>query len=226
MAKHLQIRSNRQLIRLWYECLQICHSQGVFTDNLKRSEPFYREWGNVTDLDFAEWWKRKKHLFEDQQVKEIQRVSSNPYVINVSIPLNRKISNVLSDVKELVQTRQHELMDKLGQNETTQKSKYPKVGKYTFSQKEIKGRYLYQNLEMYKIFLKHGKPAINKQFLVTLYEDLKGRPRSLLAKSIYLLNDELYEKSNVDLDNEIRSIRRGIKSVEKTLNNVSIGKFP
>ncbi|MDA8552881.1 hypothetical protein N9L14_00605 [Alphaproteobacteria bacterium] len=226
MAKHLQIRSNRQLIRLWYECLQICHSQGVFTDNLKRSEPFYREWGNVTDLDFAEWWKRKKHLFEDQQVKEIQRVSSNPYVINVSIPLNRKISNVLSDVKELVQTRQHELMDKLGQNETTQKSKYPKVGKYTFSQKEIKGRYLYQNLEMYKIFLKHDQPAINKQFLVTLYEDLKGRPRSLLAKSIYLLNDELYEKSNVDLDNEIRSIRRGIKSVEKTLNNVSIGKFP
>jgi len=51
-----------------------------------------------------------------------------------------------------------------------------------------------------------------------------------LRKSvIYLPNMDEFEtifRTNVDLDNQIRTVRRGISNVEKTLANVSKGRFP
>ena len=37
---------------------------------------------------------------------------------------------------------------------------------------------------------------------------------------------EIQFPTNVSLDNQIRTVRRGIKEVEITMNNVSNGKFP
>ena len=56
------------------------------------------------------------------------------------------------------------------------------------------------------------------------------RQRSQLKRSMMNLPQldefETKYKTNVDLDDVIRSVRRSIKSVEKTLMNVSRGKFP
>ena len=54
-----------------------------------------------------------------------------------------------------------------------------------------------------------------------MYEDFNRRPKTVILNTLYLLNEELYELKNVDLDNSIRTIRRGFKEVEKILNNVS-----
>ena len=214
------------MIRLWFDCLQICHSLPDYTDNLKKSETFYREWGDISDIKFDDWWKVKKHLFEDYTVTEIDRVKSNPYVVNLSIPLNQNISTSIKEVRKIVEQRQLELIKEIGDDQTHKKSKYPRVGKYTFSQKEIKGRYHYQNIEMYKLYLQSGKPPINRDFLIWMYDTLKDRPNSLLWKSIGQLSDFLYESKNVDIDIQIRSVRRGLKSVEKVFEECEFGTVP
>ena len=117
-------------------------------------------------------------------------------------------------------------MNELGEDQNGNKSRYPKVGKYTFSKREIKGRYHYQNIEMYKLYLEFGKPPINRDFLLRMYETLKDRPKSLLWKSIGQLSDVLYESRNVDVDDQIRSVRRGLKSVEKVFEECEFGTLP
>ena len=226
MTDYLQIRSKRQHIRLWFECYKICLTQPQYSDNLSKSKSFYDEWGDVTDIEFGDWWKCKKYLFDDLYVKEVDKVSKNPNTINLNIPLNQKISTIMKEVKEIVESRQTEKLVELGIDPTTQKSTNLNFGKYTFSKKEIKGRFIHQNIEMYKIYLKHNKPPINRDFLITMYEDFNRRPKTVILNSLYLLNEELYELKNVDLDNSIRTIRRGFKEVEKILNNVSRGSFP
>ena len=121
MTKYLQIKSKRQHIRLWFECYKICLTQPQYSDNLSKSKSFYDEWGDVTDIEFGDWWKGKKYLFDDLYVKEVDKVSKNPNTINLNIPLNQKISTI-KEVKEIVENRQTEQLVEMGIDPTTQKS--------------------------------------------------------------------------------------------------------
>ena len=82
---------------------------------------------------------------------------------------------------------------------------------------------------MYKIFLQLNKPAINREFLIAVRKSFDGRPRSQLKSTMVNL-PQMSEfkrfKTNADFEDVIRSVRRSIKAVEKTLNNVSQGHFP
>ena len=220
----------KQHIRLWFECLQICHSQNEYSDNLSASQDFYEEWGDVTNINFDDWWRNKRYLFDDVYVREVNKVSNSPNVMTVSIPLNEKISVITSRVKELVENKQTEKLIKMGKDPSKMKSKNLGVGKYSFTQKEIKGLFHYINLEIYKIYLNLNKPPINRNFIIEVRRNFDNRPRSLLKKSMMNLPQmddfETKYRTNVDLDDVIRSVRRSIKGVEKTLRNVSLGKFP
>ena len=220
----------KQHIRLWFECLQICHSQSEYSENLKQSKDFYEEWGDVTNIRFDNWFKEKKYLFDDVYVREVNKVSNSPNTITLSIPLNEKISVIQSEVKKIVQQRQSEKLIEMGKDPSDMKSKNLGVGKYSFTQKEIKGLFHYINLEIYKIYLSLNKPPINRDFLIEIRKSFDNRQRSQLRKSMMNLPqmDEFETKyrTNVDLDDVIRSVRRSIKGVEKTLTNVSKGKFP
>ena len=224
------MKYKKQHIRLWFECLQICHSQSEYSDNLKGSKDFYEEWGDVTNIRFDDWFKEKKYLFDDVYVREVNKVSNNPNTVTVTIPLNEKISVISTEVKKIVEKRQSEKLIELGKDPTQMKSKDLGVGKYSFTQKEIKGLFHYINLEMYKIFLRLDKPPINRNFLIEVRKSFDGRSRSQLRRSVMNLPQlsefETKYRTNVDLDDVIRSVRRSIKGVEKTLMNVSKGKFP
>ena len=213
--KRLDIQSRRQHIRLWFERYQICLSDKSYLNNLKKSKSFYEEWENVSDIEFDIFWKQKKYLFDELIVREVKTISKNPNTINLNIPLNQNISTIVKEVKKIVES---------------EKSDKSNIGKYDFSQKQIKGIFHYINLEIYKIFLELDKPPINRNFLIEIRKDFDNRPKSLLKKSISNLPSldqfETKFKTNVDLDDTIRVVRRGIKSVEKTLMNVSLGKFP
>ena len=215
---------------MWFECLQICHSQSEYSDNLKASTDFYEEWGDVTNIRFDVWFKEKKFLFDDVYVREVNKVSNNPNTVTVTIPLNEKISVITAEVKKIVERRQSEKLIEMGKDPTQMKSKDLGVGKYSFTQKEIKGLFHYINLEMYKIFLRLDKPPINRNFLIEVRKSFHGRSRSQLRRSVMNLPQlsefETKYRTNVDLDDVIRSVRRSIKGVEKTLMNVSKGKFP
>ena len=132
-------------------------------------------------------------------------------------------------VKQIVEQRQTEKLLQLGIDPNSVKSKSSSTSKYAFTQKELKGLFHYVNLEIYKIYLDLSRPPINRKFLIELRKNFDARPRSLLKKSIVNLpqsKDFERYKTNADFEDVIRSIRRSIKSVEKTLLNVSNGKFP
>ena len=223
------MRSKKQHIRLWFECLQICHSQSQYSDNLIKSKNFYEEWGDVTNLRFDNWWKDHKYLFQDEYVREVSRVSNNPNAITISIPLNEKSSVIIREVKKLVERRQSEKLIEMGFDPSQMKSKGISAGKYAFTQKEIKGVFQYVNLEIYKIYLDLNRPPINRDFLIEVRKRFDNRQRSKLKSSVgnlpHMIMFERY-KSNSDFEDVIRSVRRGIKGVEKTLTNVSEGRFP
>lgn len=227
---NISMTYKKQHIRLWFECLQICHSQSEYSFNLKGSKDFYEEWGDVTNIRFDDWFKEKKYLFDDVYVREVNKVSNNPNTVTVTIPLNEKISVITTEVKKIVEKRQSEKLIEMGKDPTQMKSKDLGVGKYSFTQKEIKGLFHYINLEMYKIFLRLDKPPINRNFLIEVRKSFDGRSRSQLRRSVMNLPQlsefETKYRTNVDLDDVIRSVRRSIKGVEKTLMNVSKGKFP
>lgn len=223
------MRSKKQYIRLWFEYLQICHFQSQYSDNLKKSKDFYEEWGDVREIKFDDWWKEHKYLFEDDYVKEVSRVSNSPNTITLSIPLNEKSSVITKEVKKIVGQRQSEKLIKMGLDPTQMKSKNVGVGKYSFTQKEIKGLFQYVNLEIYKIYLDLNEPPINRDFLIEVRKRFDNRQRSKLKSSVgNLPHMDMFEryKSNSDFEDVIRSFRRGIRGVEKTLLNVSHGRFP
>ena len=223
------MRSKKQHIRLWFECLHICHSDLQYSDNLKRLKGFYEEWGDVTNIKFDDWWKDHKYLFEEVMVKEVSKVSSTPNTITLSIPLNENVSTSIKDVKRLVEKKQSDRLVELGLDRSNRKSKSLGVGKYSFTQKEIKGLFHYQNLEMYKIFLGLNRPPINRSFLIEVRKSFDSRVRSQLRRTMVNLpqmRDFERYKTNSDFEDVIRSVRRSLKGVEKTLRNVSLGKFP
>lgn len=226
----ISMRSKKQHIRLWYECLQICHSQPQYAENLAASVAFYREWGQVVGVKFDQWWREKRYLFDEVRVREVAKVSNTSNTVTLSIPLNEKISTITAEVKKIIERKQIEKLQELGIDHTALKSKNLGIGKYSFSQKEIKGLFHYVNLEIYKIYLQLGRPSINREFIIEIRNSFDGRKRSQLRKSVlYLPTMDQLETiflTNVDLDNQIRTVRRGIKGVEKTLANVSKGRFP
>lgn len=226
----ISMRSKKQHIRLWFECLQICHTQDEYRENLKRSSDFYEEWGEVTNIKFDHWWKEKKYLFQDEYVREVDRVSSNPNTITLSIPLNEKVSVITSEVKKIVEMHQTERLIEMGKDPSSMKSKDLGTGRYKFTQKEIKGVFHYVNLEMYKIYLRLGKPPINRKFLMAVRSEFDGRTRSQLSGSVVTIPTMKQFETNYTINGEcedaIRMVRRSLKGIEKTLANVSKGRFP
>ena len=212
VKKDLEIKSKRQFIRLWFECYQLCLESKNYKDNLKKSKSFYKDWGIVKDVEFSKWFDKKEYLFEDLYVKEIDKIINNPNMINISIPLNQSMSKTLNDVKKLVE------------------SKRSKEFNFEFTN-NFKGVFRYINLEIYKIWINLGKIPINRKFLIEIRKDFDSRPKSKIKDSMFLnlpsmKKFETQFPTNVSLDNQIRTVRRSIKEVEKTIENVSKGKFP
>ena len=210
MKKDLQISSKRQYLRLWYECYQLCLMNDNYKDNLKKSKHIYKNWGNVKNLDFSTWYKKKEYLFDRLYVREIDEIVDNPNTMNINIPLYQPMKVIQKEVKELIE------------------KKRKKEFKFTYT-KNFKGVFRYINLEIYKIYLKLKKPPINRNFLIEVRKNFDSRTRSKIKTNIMLPTLKQMETqfpTNVSLDNFIRTVRRGIKEVEKTIENVSKGKFP
>lgn len=222
--------SKRQHFRLWFECLQICHQLPEFRENLEKSKSFYQDWGDVVGIRFDEWWNKKKYLFEELFVTQVDRVSKSPRTVTVSIPINENVSTILKDVKKIVEEHQTKRLAELGINPVELKSKALRDDKYRFTQRELKGKFHYINLEIYKIYLDLGKPPINRDFLIKVRESFDQRKRSKLANTVVWIPqiDELKNKfvGSIDVKEVVRTVRRGIKQVENTLDHVSRGKFP
>ena len=85
------MRSKKQHIRLWFEYLQICHSDPQYSENLKQSKDFYEEWDDVLNIKFDDWWvfnhgrpitkKKFTQMLGDFGIKPTKRSNANVFYV-------------------------------------------------------------------------------------------------------------------------------------------------
>ena len=224
---HPQIKSRRQHIRLWFEFYKLALDDAALQGNLAKVSTFYQPWGDPRGVDFRVWWKDHGYLFGATQVEEATKVSKAPNVLNVSIPLNLPVSQVLPKIKELVEARQRQRLNELGLDPKAGKSLKAAFGTYEINAKELRGRPLHEAHVIYCIWLEMGKPTINSAFLQTVRDRLRNRPKAKWLPSFLIREAELDRKGNPRFaEEQIRQMRRSIKKAQDTCVAVSKGMFP
>lgn len=222
-----QIKSRRQHIRLWFEFYKLALDDPALQDNLAKVRNFYEPWGDPREMDFRVWWKDHGYLFGVTQVEEVTKVSKAPNVLNLSIPLNLPVSQVLPKIKELVEERQRQRLNELGLDATAGKSLKAAFGTYEIDAKELRGRPLHEAHVIYCIWLEMGKPTINSDFLKVVRDRLLNRPKAKWLPSFLLREAQADRKGNLRFaEEQIRQMRRSIKKAQDTCSAVSKGEFP
>ena len=228
MTKTPIIQSKKQKIRLWFEFLKLCHLDPDLTTNLVRSKSKYREWGDILDVKFDEWWKDHRGLFGNERVEEIERIVKQSNVLNVAIPLNQTVTRSLNEIKHLIEERQRSRLTEVGIDPNSVKSMSVGFGKFELTEGvEIRGRTLYEVLLIYGIWLEMGKPSVNSDFCMEVIDRLKKRPRSRWAPHILSVEPTTDLNGNLRIaDDVIRKVRRHIDRGKRVSQSVSLGEFP
>ena len=223
-----QIKSNKQLYRLWFEFLKMAHKEPNLRDNLIASSDYYADWGHVRDQLFDPWWKEHKRLFGQTYVKEVDKVTAADNVLHIAIPLNQPASRSISDVKELIERKQRDRLLELGIDPQKVKTLSAGFGRYNFTHGvEIRGRVLYEIQLIYGIWQELDKPAVNSDFLHEVVTRLRSRPRSRWTPYILQIDATPDKKGNLRYDvGQIRQVRRYLKKGYLVCQSVSKGEFP
>ena len=226
--KQPQIKSNKQLYRLWFEFLKMAHKEDDLTNDLKASSPYYADWGDVRNQLFDPWWKDHKQLFGQTYVKEVERITSADNVLYIAIPLNQPASRSIVDVKALIEEKQGARLIEQGIDPASVKSLSAVFGQYSFTQGvEIRGKVLYEIQLMYGIWQELGKPAVNTAFITEVVNRLKSRPRSKWTPYLLQIDPMTDKKGYLRYDEgQIRQVRRYLKKGYAVCQAVSSGQFP
>ena len=226
--KQPQIKSNKQLYRLWFEFLKMAHKEDDLTNDLKASSPYYADWGDVRNQLFDPWWKDHKQLFGQTYVKEVERITSADNVLYIAIPLNQPASRTIVDVKALIEEKQGARLIEQGIDPASVKSLSAAFGQYSFTQGvEIRGKVLYEIQLMYGIWQELGKPAVNTAFITEVVNRLKSRPRSKWTPYLLQIDPMTDKKGYLRYDEgQIRQVRRYLKKGYAVCEAVSKGDFP
>ena len=221
------VKSRRQHIRLWFEFYKLAYEDPALQANLAKARTFYEPWGDPRGMDFRDWWKDHGYLFGTVDVEEITRAAAAPNVLNMAIPLNLPVSQLLPKIKELVEARQRQRLTELGLDPKAGKSLKAAFGTYEINAKELRGRPLHEAHVIYGIWLEMGKPTINSSFLQAVRDRLRNRPKATWLPSFLIREAELDRRGNPRFaEEQVRQMRRSIKKAQDTCSAVSKGRFP
>lgn len=221
------VKSRRQHIRLWFEFYKLAYGDPALQANLARVRTFYEPWGDPRGVNFSDWWKDHGYLFGATDVEPITKAATAPNLLNVAIPLNLPVSQVLPKIKELVEARQRQRLNELGLDATAGKSLKAAFGTYEINAKELRGRPLHEAHVVYCIWLEMGKPTINSAFLQAVRDRLCNRPKAKWLPSFLLREALPDQKGNPRFaEEQIRQMRRSITKAQDTCLAVSKGRFP
>jgi hypothetical protein len=221
------VKSRRQHIRLWFEFYKLAYEDPALQANLAKVRTFYEPWGDPGGIKFGDWWKDHAYLFGATDVEHITKATNVPNVLNVAIPLNLPVSQVLPKIKELVEARQRQRLNELGLDPKAGKSLKAAFGTYEVNAKELRGRPLHEAHIIYCIWLEMGKPAINSEFLQAVRDRLRNRPKAKWLPSFLLREAQADRRGNLRFaEEQIRQMRRSIKKAQDTCLAVSKGVFP
>jgi hypothetical protein len=230
--RYWQIKSRKQHIRLWFEFLKLAHQDPALQENLKKSAEFYAPWGNVTTTLFDSWWSQHKHLFGDDRVMEVSKVSQHPNLMTIQVPLNVAVSTTIKEVKRLIEERQGQKLTELGIDPSNRKSKVVGFSKYELNAgPEFSGKTYNGILLMYRYWVELGRPkpfndavidALRARFDARANNKTSDRPGFTLQdkdvpdKKKYLRYD----------DDVVRQYRRYLEVGRKVVSSTSLGRFP
>jgi hypothetical protein len=223
-----QIKSKKQLYRLWFEFLKMAHREPDLEDNLRQSAGFYAAWGDVKGQLFDPWWKVHKRLFGQTRVSEVERVTPADNALYIAIPLNQPASRSIADVRLLIEKKQKERLIEQGIDPETVKSLSTAFGRYNFTQgAEIRGKVLHETQVLYGIYQDLGKPAVNTSFVTEMIRRLKSRPRAKWIPHFLQTDPQTDKNGNLRFaEDQIRQVRRYIDNGSKVCCSVSLGNFP
>jgi len=224
---HPIVKSRKQHIRLWFEFYKLAQGDPTLQANLAKTGNFYKPWGDCRQLKFQDWWKDHSYLFGGTEVEPISRVKKHPNLLNLAIPLNLPIAQILPQIKAIIEEHQRLRFFELGMDPKGAKSFRSGFGKYEINAKELRGRPLYEAYVIYCIWLEMAKPTINSVFLKSVRDRLLSRPIATWLPSFLQREAEADRKGNyIFAEEQIRQMRRSVKKAENVCSAVSKGRFP
>lgn len=213
--------SHKQHVRIWYEFYKLALNDPRLADQVERSRGYYEPWGAVTGLPFDKWWPSHSHLFEDLQVREIQRVTPNDAVMYLAVPLGLGAKRAINQINELFTAKQKLISAKLG----GQPGKSTKVGAARFcltKGSELRGRPMDTVLRFYRdVFLPLGRPKIGEAFARKVSEHFQTSRTKL---SVHFLPK--VDSDNPSLPNQLRQLRSYVERAEELMLAAAKGDFP
>ena len=215
------IKSNRQLIRIWYEFLRLSYEIPELKDNLKKSRAYYRKWGTKKEIlttKFDKWWTDHKTLFEGVDLLESDTISKDPLNLNVIVPIDAPIKESLGNFEKLLRRKKNETKD-LKRD-------------YSFSKPKnrINGRRLYEILLILRYWVEQGKTGINQEFIKGYKKFLGNRKMGDVWRPKEFEEDRLGVDTNEQtlekLEINESEVRRMVRVGKLIATSVSQGVFP
>jgi hypothetical protein len=209
--KNIKLDSTKERVRLWAEYFILAHSIPEFRSNLEATGRYYSDWHHLRDMPFDDWWKRYKYMFTDDRVRKIYSFVRHPNYLHVRIPLNRPVTEVVNDVKALMEEHRH-----------------PGFGRFEFTQGVLmQDRTLHENFLIYRSWIELNRPAINTEFITEALARIEGDPEARVVPSILRRKPQRDKNGKLrHTDDEIRQVRRAKDRAKKICENVSKGNFP
>lgn len=222
--KQPQIRSDKQLVRLWYEFYRICLREEDLRHSLNANLSAYADWGDGSG-PFDEWWRTHKDLFELAGVQSVSTGSASPGFLLLRIPVAAPLTRSVSEVRSLLKDAQDKDIVALGLDPTRAKSSAVRLNRVELAGKELRGRAIYEALIVLNHWLDMSRPPINPAFATSLYQMLGKRKRSRWLPHVIVPRHEEGGFPVFDPD-QVRQIRRLKDRGWKAAQNVSTGLPP
>ncbi len=203
--------------RLWFRYLQLAKQNELakVQNALKRRAKTYERWGDITNVEFDDWWEENHQLFEDESVvrrlgPEESRADSQSLV--VEIPLRRSHTALMREVAVILS---EELAKQPRQGSKSRKSPTSEFKLTAGSEPKLKSLRL--ALEAYTIRLQSGLRG--KRLLNVVENHYKNRKRD---KDV----PEILDPGKGSIESRLKTLNRYLRKAEKIVLNVANGEFP
>lgn len=226
--KELITPNSKTPYALWFEYYRLCLNDKQCLSYIEKSKEFYKPWGDVRHISFYDWWKTHKHLFDEQEVKEVHQISKIPGTITLQIPLGIPSSTSLVQVKQFIEERQRQRLVELGLDSKDRKSLKVGFARYVLSGiSEFRADVQVDTYFVYRFWLAAERPRIGQEFcnfVYGMYMALKGLRRSL--HFLPTVRRGLHTEEIVFTDEQLRQLKRCVDRGKSIIRSVANGQFP
>jgi hypothetical protein len=220
-TKKSPIVADKELFRLWFEFykLAVKSTDDEILKALKKSRDFYKDWGDVAEVYFDDWWRDKKSLFLDEDLVRLGSLENVPNAdyLTVLVPKHKNQALLVREFRELIKT------------ELAKDPIKPKIIKHKYVPTEIKGVkrdamrmmldlekniFSTSNLKGMKLVFR-----VREYFSTERYKRKKNVVPMAFQEGMANVHDDHSEES-------MRNVRRYRQKVRQIILNVALGQFP